>query len=49
MSDARKLLELVRLEKAALQRWLQELEQRELVILRWIEKDSAQFAAKDNE
>lgn len=42
MSEMRRLLELVRLEKAALQRWLQELETREAQIMRWIEQDDCQ-------
>lgn len=37
--DTRKLLELVRLEKRALERWMQELDLREREILNWIERN----------
>lgn len=49
MSEMRRLLELVRLEKAALQRWIQELEQRELTILHWLESDERSDAARASE
>lgn len=42
VNSARRMLEFIRLEKAALARWMQELDQRELEILRWVEKDEAQ-------
>lgn len=40
MSETRRLLELVRLEKAALKRRLQELEMREVEIMHWMAYDS---------
>ncbi len=39
MNSAEKLLDLIRLERAALERWLHELDQRELVIKQWLEND----------